>query len=103
MRGFTLIEAMVALLLLSVTATALCQSLLLAERFQGESGRSMRAVSLAEQAIERTRLQASSGNDNIDVFSRQWSSTDAGGGLRRIEVIVDWPGHEYRLQTLVTD
>jgi prepilin-type N-terminal cleavage/methylation domain-containing protein len=101
MRGFTLIEAMVALVLLSFTALALGQCLLTAQRAQQDSGRWMRAVALTEEALERARARAASGADVIERYQRRWSSADAGGGLRRIEAAVAWDGHEVRLASLV--
>jgi prepilin-type N-terminal cleavage/methylation domain-containing protein len=101
MRGFTLIEAMVALVLLSLTALALGQCFLEAQRAQQESGRWMRAVALTEEALERARARPGSGSDLIERYARRWSSADEGGGLRRIEAVVAWDGHEVRLASLV--
>jgi Tfp pilus assembly protein PilV len=99
--GFTLLEAMVALLLLSLTALALSECLLASQRMQQESGRWMRAVALAEQAVEQARAGAANGDDVVGLFARRWSSSLAGVGLWRVEVVVAWQGREYRLTTLV--
>src|SRR5262245_6794549 len=103
MRGFTMIEAMVALVLLSFSALALSEGLLASHRMQKESGRWMRAVTLAEEAIERARARAGSGVDVIGPYERRWSSSAAGPALRRLEAEVRWESHSFALQTLVND
>ena len=103
MRGFTLMEAMIALLLMSFTGVALGQCLLAAQRAQRESGAWMRAIALSEEALERARARDASGADLVEGYQRSWSSVAAGDGLRRIEAAVTWSGHEYRLASLVKD
>lgn len=103
MRGFTLIEAMVALLLVSVTALALTHCLLAAQRAQLQSGRWMHAVSLAEQAIEQARASRSGGGDALGGYARHWTCADAGPGLRRLEAEVTWQSQSFRIQTLVAE
>ena len=103
MRGFTLIEALVALLLLSFTALALGQCLLAAHRAQRLSGAWMQAVALAEEALERSRLDAGSGSDRRGIYLRRWSSSNAAARLRRIEVVVEWGHEEFRLASLVRE
>jgi len=101
MRGFTLIEAMVALVLLSFTAVALTECLLTAQRLQRESGRWMRAAALAEEALERARAGTASGSDEVGSFRRHWTTAAAGARLRRIDADVRWDEHLLRLSTLV--
>lgn len=104
MRGFTLVEVLVALLLLSIGALALADSLLAARRLQVESGRWMQAAALAEQGIERARAGAC-GDDVEGSFTRTCSSA-AHGRLRRIEVHVRWSrpaARELSLTTLVAE
>lgn len=103
MRGFTLVEAVVALLLVTVTALALTQCLLTAQRAQRESGRWMRAVALAEQAIEQARAGVADGGDTISGCERRWTSAAAGPGLRRLEADVTWEAHRFHLQTLAAN
>lgn len=102
-RGFTLIEAMVALVLLSFVAVALGQCLLAAQKAQRQSGRWLRAVELADEALERLRARDGTGGDEVEGYARQWSSTDLGLGLRRIEASVRWDRDEYRLWSLAKD
>jgi prepilin-type N-terminal cleavage/methylation domain-containing protein len=101
MRGFTLIEAMMALLLLSFAAAALGESFLAAQRAQVEGGRWMRAAALAEEALERARLHGGSGADTVGSFSRSWT-TSPGDGVRRLEVVVAWQAPSPRHLRLVT-
>ncbi len=102
MRGFTLIEIMVALALLSFAAMGLANCLVTAQRAQVESGRWMRAFSLAEESIERARVSGCGAADVVDAYSR--TCTASGSGLERIEVAVSWSlpvRREVRLATMV--
>jgi Tfp pilus assembly protein PilV len=98
--GFSLVEAMVALLLLSFVAMALTDSLLLAQALQRESGRWMTAVALAEEGLERGRVAAGGGADERGGFERRWSSSVAPDGLLLVESAVRWQGREVSLRTL---
>ena len=105
-RGFTLIEVVVALLIFSMIAVALTETLLGAQRAQVASGRWLRAVALAEQAIEAARMNGSAGEDSVGPFHRTWSvaTTNEELGLARIDVVVQWnlpSPQEFRLATLV--
>lgn len=103
MRGFTLVELLVALVLFSLASLALGRTLLETQRAQSESGRWMRAASLADEALERARLVGGDGGDQVGAFRRRWSSSDE-AGLRRIEVTVEWgepAARQIRLSTWV--
>lgn len=91
-RGFSLIEVVVALLLLSVSALAVTEALLTAQRAQRLGGQWMRAADLAEQAIERARATRLGGNDRVGEFRRRWTVETADADLRltRIQVEIDW-------------
>lgn len=105
-RGFTLIEVIVALLILSVTAVGLAETLMAAQRIQRTSGRWMEAVMLAERTLEQSRLGGTGGNDSVGSFRRSWGRTpfDAELGLTRVDVVIEWgdprPGRLH-LTTLV--
>lgn len=102
MRGFTLIEVMVALVLLSFAAIGLANCLVVAQRAQVESGRWMRALSLAEEGVERARANGCGAADVVEAYSR--TCTTSGSGLERIEVAVSWSlpvRREVRLATMV--
>lgn len=104
--GFTLIEVVVALLILSMSAVAVTEALLTAQRAQRLSSRWMRAVELADEAMELGRKSRRSGSDEVGDFRREWTveTADADLGLSRIEVSVDWslptPQH-FTLTTLM--
>lgn len=103
MRGFTLVEVMVALVLLSLSAVALAHCLLLAQRLQIESGRWMRAAALAQEGLERARTLGCEADDVAGLFLRRCASTTS-DGLRGIEVTVTWAApeqREFRLATVV--
>lgn len=89
-RGFTLIEVVVALLLLSLTALALVETLVAAQRAQQIAGQWMRATVLAEEAVERGRGARLAGGDTVLGFRRRWTVTASGADLDRIDVVVEW-------------
>ncbi len=90
--AFTVVEVVVALGLLAVSALALTQSLMAAQRLQWRSGCRMRAMRLAEEALERGGAADGGGADTTGPFRRSWSASPTGGelALRQVEVIVEW-------------
>jgi prepilin-type N-terminal cleavage/methylation domain-containing protein len=100
MRGFTLVEILVALVLLSVAAVGLGECLLVAQRAQIESGRWMRAVALAEEGLERARHSGCPGAELVDGYARTCVA-DGDATLTRLEVVVRWRGQAIHLATWV--
>ena len=105
-RGFTLVEVMVAVLLLSVIALGVTTTLVSAQRARGVSEQSMHATQLALEGLEQ--LRAGQGLDNSRMplgFDRSgtvvpWESHP---GLYRLEVSVSWSdgvAHSFQLVTL---
>lgn len=92
-RGFTLIEVMVALCLFAIGAAALAETLVVAQRVRASSARWGRAVTLAEDRLERLR-GGDRGEDAAPIgeFTRSWQREpfDGAPGLDRVEVTVDW-------------
>jgi prepilin-type N-terminal cleavage/methylation domain-containing protein len=101
--GFTLIEALVAVVLLSVIALALTSTLLGVQRAQRTSERWMQAVQLAADGIERLRsgrgVEAAAPG-----FVRAGTivPVDEAAGLYRLEVTVTWNDGEPRRYALAT-
>ena len=105
--GFSLVEAMVATLLLSWVALALTETLVSALQARARSERWMHATELATEGIEQMRaghpLSALAGGTG---FERSSTVTTWGGhaDLQRIEVTVAWNDgeqHTFHLTTLV--
>jgi prepilin-type N-terminal cleavage/methylation domain-containing protein len=104
--GFSLVEVMVATLLLSTIALAVTQTLVNALQVRTRSERRLRAVQLATEGIEQLRaghslrsLPAGSG------FTRSGATTAWSGhpGVQRLDVTVSWNDgepHTFQLTTL---
>jgi len=107
MKGFTLIEVVVALLLFAVGAAALAETLVLAQHLRASSGRQLRALELAEERLERLRAGERGGDAApLGVFTRSWRSGAVPDepGLERVDVTVTWEdrgAQEVRLSALL--
>ena len=105
-RGFTLLEALVAVLLLGITAAAVSRVCVQSQRARRLSESHMRATLLAAQGLEQLRAGSLAGGvpamDDfvLSVTEHGWNGrTD----LKHAEVTVTWndgPKHTLRLHTL---
>ena len=105
LAGFSLVEVMVATLLLSAIALAVTQTLVNALQVRARSERWMHATQLAAEGIEQLRaghplraLPAGSG------FERSGTAVAWGGrpGLQRLDVTISWNDGEPRTFRLAT-
>jgi prepilin-type N-terminal cleavage/methylation domain-containing protein len=104
-RGFTLIEVMIALTLLSVVALSLSTTLISTHRALTASGKRMQATQLAAEAMEQLRAgQMPEGVHFAEGFDRSAQATvlDGQAGLRRLEVTVSWNDGDAHTLQLVT-
>ncbi|MEJ2184669.1 MAG: prepilin-type N-terminal cleavage/methylation domain-containing protein [Gemmatimonadota bacterium] len=97
--GFTLLEAMVAMVILSLTVVTALGFLADTVRSSARADEWARAVTLAEDGMDRalagTIPRAAVWTDTADQgFLRriQWTSGNR-PGLTRIDVIITWPGN----------
>lgn len=91
--GLTLIELLVAVLIFSITAAALAQTLMVAQRVRASSARWMRAGQLADERVERLRAgDRSADAAPIGEFTRAWRAAALDGvpGVERVDVSVSW-------------
>ena len=103
-RGLTLIEVMVAVVLLAIIALGLTTTLISTQRALMVSERRMRATQLAAEGLEQSRAGQSL-SAVPDGFARSvlvvpWNDH---AGLRRLEVTVSWDDgepHSLHLATL---
>jgi prepilin-type N-terminal cleavage/methylation domain-containing protein len=104
--GFSLVEVMVATVLLSAVALAVTQILVRSMEVRAQSERSMQAIQLAVEGLEQLRaghtlrsLPASAGFKR-SANTAAWSVHP---GVQRLEVTVSWDdgkSHSFRLTTL---
>jgi prepilin-type N-terminal cleavage/methylation domain-containing protein len=106
-RGFTLIEVLMAVVLLSTMALALSRTLIASQRARAASERWMQATRLAAEGIEQLRAGQPVGPSRVPGdFDRRgevtaWNDDDR---LVRLAVTVSWNDgepHDFQLTTLV--
>lgn len=104
-RGFTLVEVLAAVGLLSIIALAVAQTLATSLRSAVASGRWMRATQLAAEGMERLRAGDAPGAIAVaGEFERQgvvapWADNTR---LLRLEVSVTWNDGEAHVVQLVS-
>ena len=103
--GFSLVEAMVATLLLSSVALAVTQTLISALQTRARNEQWMRATELATEGIEQLRaghtlapLAASVGFERSSAVM-EWNGY---AGVQRIDVTISWNDGERRTLRLTT-
>jgi prepilin-type N-terminal cleavage/methylation domain-containing protein len=104
-RGFSLVELLIALALLSAVALGLSTTLITTHRALTASGKRMQAVQLAAEGLEQLRAGQLPGGERLaGDFERSASVTPWGGhaGLRRLEVTVSWNDGDTHTLQLVT-
>ncbi len=106
-RGYSLIEVIVAVLLFSIVATAVAQTIVWAQRARQLGENWMRATQLAVERIEAVRA-GTRGNGTEDNGGFRIAATLAPvaghRGLGRVDVVVSWTDSEpkeFMLSTLV--
>src|SRR5262245_22036958 len=96
--GFTLIEMMIAIIVLSIGLLGLASTMALATRMAGRGQRSAMAATYATQRMERSRIAACipaqrvGGSESLMrggswVAINNWTFTDAGNSTYRVRVI----------------
>jgi|SRR5579862_2515714 len=105
-RGFTLVEVLVAVALLSLMAVTLTETLIASERARAISERWTQAAQLAAEGIEQLRAGQSLAPIRVPgAFVRRASVTPWNGhdGLVEVAVSVSWNDgapHDLQLHTL---
>jgi len=100
-RGFTIVEVMIAIIVLSVGMLGLASTTALVTRMIGRGTRASKAAVLAQQRVEILRAtkcaDLAGGSDTTGSFVRWWTVT-ATGNARRIQVIVRYVGTPVRMR-----
>ncbi len=108
-RGLTLLEVMVALVILGLVVTGYLQLFSATARSVGRAEAWSHAVAYAEQGMELAKLDLPAtlarGREPLDGgFARQLSVHPAAGGLRRVTVTILFPdGGQFALERLFED
>jgi prepilin-type N-terminal cleavage/methylation domain-containing protein len=106
-HGFTLIEVLVAVLLLSTMALTLSQTLIASQRARATSERWTHAAQLAAEGIEQLRTGQAPGPVRIPGDFGRHAEVAAWNGhakLVQLTVTVSWndgTAHDFQLSTLV--
>lgn len=92
-RGFTLIEVLVALVVLSVALVAMIPMLLQSIRGNYFGKETTQSAAVCQDKLEELRrvpyASLAAGNDTVDGIDRKWEIADY-GDLRGIEVTTEW-------------
>jgi prepilin-type N-terminal cleavage/methylation domain-containing protein len=99
--GFTMIEVMAGMILLSVGLLMLMPLMTVSIRGNDFARGSTESSMLIREKIEDLKNAANpvSGTDTTDTSIRSWTVTDAGSGLRRIQVQLSWTDSRGRLHS----
>ena len=99
--GFTIIEIMIAVIVLVVGVLGLVMTSALLTRMMGRANRAQMAANYASQRMEKMRTaacimgQRTAGVDTLRrgsqmIATNQWNYSDLGGGEYRLRVITTW-------------
>lgn len=108
-RGFTIIEVLVAVMVLTVGLLALVTTAAMTTRMIGQGSRYTQASTLASERFEilrsRTCAQLADSSGTFGAYTMAWTITSTNGGKsRQIKVTVTSPKGEgkYRTDTFIT-
>jgi prepilin-type N-terminal cleavage/methylation domain-containing protein len=90
--GFTILEVMIAVLILSMALLLLLNMAMVALDGNDWSNKTTNATQLIQEKLEelRTTTSPTGGADTVDNVSRSWTVTPSGSHLRRIDIVVQW-------------
>jgi len=90
--GFTILEVMIAILILSMSLLLLLNMAMVALDGNDWSNQTTNATQLIQQKLEQLRTTANpaGGTDVVDGVTRTWVISNAGDHLRRIDITVQW-------------
>lgn len=96
-RGLTLLEVMVALIILALVGLSYLQLFHQSHRVVGDSRQWSQAIEYAEDAMERAKLEGAKAEPRVEDlpggFQRQVATQPWRPGLAMIEVTVSLPGN----------
>lgn len=106
-RGFTIVETLVAVMVLTVGLLGLVTTAGLVTRMIGQGQRYNEVAALANERVEVIRAQgcpaAATGSETRGAYTVAWRVADAGNNSRAIQVVVGSPtGRGARVDTVQT-
>ncbi|OGQ01930.1 MAG: hypothetical protein A2026_18955 [Deltaproteobacteria bacterium RBG_19FT_COMBO_46_12] len=118
-KGFSLVEVLIALLILAVSLLALAGLMVTTTRNSSFGGHMTEASTFAQDKLEQLRVSpwagVATGNDTIQsstgiIYTRNWTVTPNGGGNQRwVSITLNWTdptknsNHSIRLLSVVTE
>lgn len=91
--GFTILEVMIAMIILSISLLLLLNMAMIALDGNDWSNKTTIATQLLQAKIEQLRSDynnLSNGNDTVSGLTRTWSVSSAGNNLRKVDVSITW-------------
>ena len=105
-RGFTIVEVVIAILVLTVGILGLASTAALVTRLIGEGGSYSQSTTLATEQMEILRSQCGAlhgGNTTKGAYSIEWSVTDLGEASQvTVKVTAPQAGRSARVDTFTT-
>jgi len=93
-RGITLLEVMIAIMVLTVSLLMLLNMAMVALGGNDWANKATLANQMVQEKLEQLRASGATaltnGSDSADGLTRTWNISDAGNHLRRAEVTVQW-------------
>ena len=92
-RGFTILEVMVAMLIIGVSLLLLLNMGMVALDGNDWANQTTCATQLMQEKLESLRTagsQIASGSDTVSGITRHWEVATAGDFLKRVDVAVEW-------------
>lgn len=90
--GFTILEVLIALLILSMSLLLLLNMAMVALDGNDWSNKTTNATQLIQEKLEelRSTTNPTGGADTVGTVARSWTVNAAGNHLRRIDILVQW-------------
>lgn len=91
-EGFTILEVMVALIILSVSLLMLLHMAMIAIDGNDWSNQATRSTQLLQEKLEelRTEMLLDNGVDTVDNIARSWTVSNSSNHLRRVDITASW-------------
>lgn len=90
--GFTILEVMVSMIILSISLLMLLQMAMIAIDGNDWSNQATRSTQLLQEKLEelRTGMVLTNGVDTVDNIARKWVISNASNHLRKVDISAAW-------------